>query len=318
MKDIYKRLIIYSVVAAFSIYAYSLWDKFNWRGYTAKLEGYRYTIYSDLPRADLDIYAKICESLRVYFERKFFSTGTKKVKIYVFATADSYGTYLKKLGRFAPETEYGFYKLGKALIAFNSTTGLGTFTHELSHHFINTSDVKLPVWFDEGFSAFFEKFIGIYQKDGSVLLTFGYVSPERFSEAWHLKAAGRLSLLPLFSEKFPNESLACNFVLFAFDNDKLKELLNNTVLEKDSVKLVEEIFRRPLRDVEAEWGKWMEEAKKRPEIPWIAENRIFTADQLEDEMHKFYPPLRFDSSKERFFYDWKVFHFKGEERLLFE
>lgn len=306
MRDAYKRLIFYSCVfiAVALVYYTQFYDRLSWKDYTSKLDSYYYTIYTDLPQEDLKLYADIYQSMRAVFERKFLSVGTKKVRIYVFASPASYEKYRKKLGSFAPDTDYGFYKPARSIIAINSGSGLGTYTHELSHHFIKSSGIEIPLWLDEGFSAFFEKFIGLRKNDGQLIMTFGYFSPGRLRETWELKTAGRLSLKALFGEKEPNESVASCFVLFVFDRGRLKQLLDNTVITKDGVKLAEETFRQPFGDVESEWVSWMEEAGTRPEIPWIQESRIYTENELKEAMNDYYPPLKFSPEKERFLYDW--------------
>ena len=297
-----QRIIVYSILGVMAAYVYTLQGRNYWTGYVSKMEENGCTIYSDLPYGELKPYMELYDSFKAYFERKYFSVNNKKLKIYLFYSQDTYEKYVSQFGKRAPITPYGFYLPGRAIMAFNSQSGLGTLTHEFAHHFIYSSGKKMPLWLEEGFSAFFEKFIGLKDENREMVLSFGYLSLDRIGEVFYYRKQAKLTLEPLFNTKEIIESIPWNFVLFAHREDKLSLLIENAAKYKDSMEIVEKTFREPLSVTEQRWNDWIDAIGSHPDImdmiP-IEQSRIYTKTELE----KLDPPVKWDPSKERFVYD---------------
>ena len=146
MKDTTKRIIVYSLLIVTVFVFYLLFDQFRWKKYSTKVEGSRYTFYSDLSEGQIEEYADLYESFRSYFESEYRITSKKRLKAYLFGSTDSYYQFIRGLGRLVPDTPFGFYVTRFALIMCNCETGLGTVTHEFSHHLICDTPIERFSW----------------------------------------------------------------------------------------------------------------------------------------------------------------------------
>src|SRR5260370_355914 len=68
---------------------------------------------------------------------------------------------------------FGIYLYSNKLLATYEDSGLGTFTHETFHAFVERDLKSRPAWADEGVPTFFEKFYG-YWKNDELVLVWGF------------------------------------------------------------------------------------------------------------------------------------------------
>jgi len=300
LKDSTKRIIIYSLLTVTVLIFYLLFDRFRWKNYSTKNEGSGYTFYSNLSEDQLGEYADLYESFRSYFKSEYGITSKKRLKAYLFESTDSYYQYVRGLGRLVPDTPFGFYITRFALIISNCETGLGTVTHEFSHHLIYDTPIERFPWLKEGFSAYFEKFIGIRNSDGSITLSFGYFSPWRYQEALFFKSKGLAGLEALFEAKTPEvvQSLARNFILFAHEKNKLSKLIQNVYIYNNSKDLIEKSFSSSLTKIEEDWHRWMNASRYNPDIFLVESSRVYSADEL--NLHS--PPLVWDPKRNKYIF----------------
>jgi hypothetical protein len=233
-------------------------------GHPVMLSHRRLTEHFDL-RSDseikLDYYAKVFEGFYSYFNDNWFPVSWKEpLVIYLFHETYAYIMFNQKVG--GPETPYGYYLTGQNRLVINAASGLGTATHELVHHFIftafseedterrlssvgsstldsNTGRIpsppfpepplallQCPSWLNEGFAAFFEKFIGHLEGD-SLVLSVGYFSNWRDPDVQ--RRVDGLSLDSLFRFEDGDQSAARSFVLFLHRQGWLKPFMNEMI-----------------------------------------------------------------------------------------
>jgi len=119
---------------------------------------------------------------------------------------------------------FGIYMYSSKLVATYEDSGLGTFTHEAMHAFVETDLTHRPHWADEGIPTFFEKFYG-YWKNDKLVLFWGFQNP------WRIEALGahltRLNLPEILSDQNPerDESELRMVSLFLWEQGRFKRFL---------------------------------------------------------------------------------------------
>ena len=119
---------------------------------------------------------------------------------------------------------FGIYLYSNKLLATYEDSGLGTFTHETLHAFVEKDLALRPAWADEGIPTFFEKFYGYWNKDELVVF-WGFQNP------WRIRELGtdltRLNLLEIVSDQNPerNESKLRMVSLFLWEQGKFTRFL---------------------------------------------------------------------------------------------
>jgi hypothetical protein len=119
---------------------------------------------------------------------------------------------------------FGMYLYSAKLLATYESSGLGTFTHETFHAFVDKDLTRRPSWADEGIPTFFEKFYG-YSKNDELVLFWGFQNP------WRIRALGpdltRLNLLEIISEQTQeqDESKLRMVSLFLWRQGRFKRFL---------------------------------------------------------------------------------------------
>ena len=103
-------------------------------------------------------------------------------------------------------------------------SGLGTFTHETLHAFVERDMTRRPAWADEGIPTFFEKFYGYWKNDELVLL-WGFQNP------WRIRSLGnnltQLNLTEIISDQNqePDESKLRMVSLFLWEQGRFRRFL---------------------------------------------------------------------------------------------
>lgn len=233
-------------------------EALRWSDYRAKRLTRHFAIYTDLKESDLDYYEAVFEGFFEFFEREYFAVPAKDLlTMYLFSDLGSYGRYVKATTS-AP-TSYGYYLPDENLIVINLASGLGTATHELVHYFVRTAMPRqISALVNEGFAAFFEKFIGHLDEQDRLHLTVGYFSNWRFPVT--KKNVDMLSLQSLMASANVDQCAARAFMLYLHREGKLKAFITayhsapNDVSGKDAL---ERAMGLPLDRIEANWKQWI-------------------------------------------------------------
>jgi hypothetical protein len=219
----------------------------------------RFRIYTDLDSDTLDYYKLFFNGFFDYFEANYFKINqTEPITIFLFKDQNGYKPYVKTIQRFY--TPYGFYLgQGRNLIVVNRESGLGTMTHELVHYFIDTSFARRPPkWINEGIATFFEKFIGHFDENGKLIISFGYFSNWRFPQT--KRKIGEISLEKLMKSDEPDESAARSIMLFLHKKKLLGACIEKwrvEMTEPTGVRDLERVYGKPIDEFEADWKKWV-------------------------------------------------------------
>jgi hypothetical protein len=213
-------------------------------------------IHTDLAGEQADFYANFFNEFYRYFEREYFPIHQKqRLKVLLFGNPAAYRDYVE--GQFKNYTPYGSYLgLKKNTIIVNLNSGLGTATHELVHHFMAVGKINnYPDWVNEGFPAFFEKFIGYMDTRGKLNISLGYFSNWRFPLTKHV--IDKYTLVALFKTR--DQSVARSFNLFLHRQGCLTEFIKTLYTGKgraDPLKTLEVIYGADLVTIEREWIGW--------------------------------------------------------------
>jgi hypothetical protein len=175
--------------------------------------------------------------------------------VFLFGNPAAYRDYVED--QFKNYTPYGSYLgLKKNTIIVNLNSGLGTATHELVHHFMAVGKINnYPDWVNEGFPAFFEKFIGYMDTRGKLNISLGYFSNWRFPLTKHV--IDKYTLVALFKTR--DQSVARSFNLFLHRQGCLTEFIKTLYTGKgraDPLKTLEVIYGADLVTIEREWIGW--------------------------------------------------------------
>jgi len=217
-----------------------------------------FRIYSNLDSQSVNYCEDFFEGFYGYFEKEYFRIGQKQpLKVYLFKDTGSFASYASTYRYAGP---YGFY-LGprKNIIVANCDSGLGTTTHELVHHFIAVSFARRPAkWVEEGIAAFFEKFIGHFDGEGKLTISFGYFSNWRFPTTKRLIRFFNLN--DIISSKEPDQCAARSLMLFLHKKGLFKSFVRKISVRTDdptgSITL-KEIYGKSIAEIEGEWKEWV-------------------------------------------------------------
>jgi hypothetical protein len=119
---------------------------------------------------------------------------------------------------------FGIYLYSNKLLATYEDSGLGTFTHETFHAFVERDLKSRPAWADEGVPTFFEKFYG-YWKNDELVLFWGFQNP------WRIRELGnnltQLNLSEVLSDQNPesDESKLRMVSLFLWQQGRFRRFL---------------------------------------------------------------------------------------------
>lgn len=225
--------------------------------------------------------ARFAEGFLAVLQKDFFDPKFDyPIKVLVLPTREAFQGYLRSRLKVADPPAFGIY-LGqlKAFVTYSSS-GLGTFAHEIMHPLVERNLPKRPAWANEGIPSFFEKFLGYWDGD-ALVLRFGYQNP------WRIQALGDqidgLDLKSILQRKANDYGTNRNSDLrmvsvFLWRNDKFHrylELLRRGDKGNHDTYL-EAAFRRPLKEIEPMWRRYLRDAKaNRAEIYRIPASTVF-------------------------------------------
>ena len=173
----------------------------------------RCVIWTDLEGERLDFHARFFEGFWDWFEQEYYRVPpAAKVPILLFSEDADFTAFRTASG--GPDTPFAWYEWsvdGECMLVVNLSTGLGGATHELVHHFVRLGfGERAPLWMNEGFAQFFEKFMGHIDASGTLQISFGYFSNWRFPAA--RQRVETLSLARLVQDPVGNVGLRALFL----------------------------------------------------------------------------------------------------------
>lgn len=215
-----------------------------------------FEIYSDLDTEQLEFHAQFFEGFASYFANGYFEAQQdRRLGIFLFKRSADYESFCVRHFGEIP-SPYGFYLGSQEIAVFNRERGLGTATHELVHHFVNKGfERNCPVWVDEGFAMFFEKFLGHVDADGKLHISFGYFSNWRFPQTKDQISA--LTLDDLFEMR--HKSAVRSFFLYLHRQGAMKGFVDAVRLgqyETPQIAL-ERLLGSSLSEIEQDWKEWV-------------------------------------------------------------
>lgn len=200
-------------------------------------------------------------------ESDFFARrSTDTVTVYVFKDTDSYQAGLRRNFRMEPISPYGHYGHSQRYIVVNASTGPGTLVHETTHALMAPDFPAAPIWISEGVASLYEQ----CRVEGNSLrgdqnwrlpelqraLAAGKVTPLRILFAYNARGFRRMDE----SLHYAEARYFCKFMEHRGVLRKLYRLFrDNADRDPTGVRCVEQVFGKPLAEIEAEWHDWVRE-----------------------------------------------------------
>lgn len=220
----------------------------------------RFVIHSDLDGEQLAFQTRWFDGFWRWFEREWYPiTEGRELQIWLFGDPRRFIAWDRSTGGSGAA---GYYRVldDQPVLVVNFTTGFGTATHELVHHFVRAAlGNEAPRWFNEGFAAFFEKFFAHVRSDGDVVLSVGYFSNWRFPIAKQNVDEYRLDAL-LAAGPDVDQCAARSLMLFLHRQHKLKALvaaMRERREDRDGASALARAWGAPLADLEQRWKDWI-------------------------------------------------------------
>lgn len=146
------------------------------------------------------------------------------IRVFVLVDQNRFEEFVHRELRVPGPAGFGIYLYSNKLLATYEDSGLGTFTHETLHAFVEKDLAHRPAWADEGIPTFFEKFYG-YWKNDELVLFWGFQNP------WRIEDLGtnltQLNLLEIISDQNPerDESKLRMVSLFLWEQGRFRRFL---------------------------------------------------------------------------------------------
>lgn len=244
-----------------------------------------FNIHTDLDFERLDYYEKFFEGFYEYFDREVFKiTNPERLEVYLFNDLKYYEPFAKYLcgPNFTP---YGFYFPGRNVTVINADTGFGVITHEIVHHFeYCTFEEEKAEWIYEGISTFFEKFIGHFDEEGDLHMTFGYFSNMRLPQT--IENQDVFDLLTLFTHRGISQAHIRSFMMFLHKQGKFYEFaraVSQTKNDPYGLIALGQVYGRPYdevaKEVQQQWEEWVRSLRTDNEVFLVEESFVKTPEE---------------------------------------
>jgi hypothetical protein len=268
-----------------------------------------FNIHTELDLDHLDYYEKFFEGFYEYFDREIFPIKqSQRLEVYLFNDMKHYWPFAEFLE--GPNcTPYGFYYSRLNVMVVNASTGLGTVTHEMAHHFTKCGFKVYPAgWIKEGVSTYFEKFIGYLDEDGELNITFGYHSNLRIPVA--RKYMDRCDLMTFM--RYASQPHVRSFVMYLHERGKFLDFIRAAADAEDDyhgIASLGKAYGRPFdevaREVADDWDAWARSLPDNNQIFLVEESFVKTYDEWQ---------VWWGKNKHRLYYDdeRKIYRVKAD------
>jgi hypothetical protein len=118
-----------------------------------------FVVAGDFGAADVRRFTQgsVVKPAEVMTKSYFTKRPDKPVTILLFADANSYAVWAKKLFNDTELPHYGYFRPTERTMLMNIATGGGTLVHELTHSLISADFPAVPDWFNEGLGSLHEQ-----------------------------------------------------------------------------------------------------------------------------------------------------------------
>lgn len=264
----------------------------------------RFRVHSDLAAEELDFQVRWFDAFWTWFEERWFAVPPgRPLWIWLFGDPATFESWNASMGR---ESTSGFYAAGdngQGVLVVDLQTGLGTATHELVHHFVHQAfGERAPHWFNEGFAAFFEKFLARLGDDGRLELSVGYFSNWRFPIA--KRDVDGYSLAGLFAAgPDVDQCAARSLILFLHRQGKLRAFVQAMLArtgDPDGSQTLQQVFGTPLPTLERAWLEWIRAQPIDADVDLVPQSLLHTPAEHDRWLQRHEARLRYDDALERY------------------
>ena len=215
--------------------------------------------------SQIDGMARFADGYINLINRDFFKADFDyPIRVFVLADQNRFEEFVHRELRVPGPAGFGIYLYSNKLLATYEDSGLGTFTHEVLHAFVQRDLTRRPAWADEGIPTFFEKFYG-YWKNDELVLFWGFQNP------WRIEDLGtkltQLNLLEIVSDQNPerDESKLRMVSLFLWEQGRFRRFLKLIAAndKRGYPSYFEAAMELPLERIIPLWQKYLLEVERR-------------------------------------------------------
>ncbi len=202
-----------------------------------------------------------------YFKNK----PAHPIIVYLFADADSYKTWAKKILDDDEVPYYGYYRSSNRTLVMNIGTGTGTLVHELTHALIAYDFPNVPTWLNEGLASLHEQ-CSVRKNGITGLVNWRLPALQNAIKNDKLRSLCDLVTKRDFYGRLRglNYAQARYFVMYMQQRRVLKNFYRHFRDSYDTenandVEAIEHIFGSDIREIEKKFLKWVASLKYPPE-----------------------------------------------------
>jgi len=197
--------------------------------------------------------------------RDFFKSNFDyPIRVFVLQDQNRFEEFVHREFHVPGPAGFGIYLYSNKLLATYEDSGLGTFTHETFHAFVEKDLPHRPIWADEGVPTFFEKFYG-YWKNDQLVLFWGFQNP------WRVKDLGtnltQLNLMEIISDQNPerDESKLRMVSLFLWEQGRFRRFLKLIAADdkRGYTSYFEAAMEMPLEKIIPLWQNYLLDVERR-------------------------------------------------------
>ncbi len=193
---------------------------------------------------------------------KGYCTGrpNQVITALLFKDDKTYRRWARQLYGDTDVPHFGYCRGQDGTMVMNINTGTGTLVHELTHALIVYDFAEVPTWFNEGFASLHEQ---CYIKPDVIVGLTNWRLPalQRAIKARKLRSLSDLIAADDFyrNQSGLNYAQARYFTLYMQQKKLLKKFYAafRARRGKQAVKTIEEVFGKPLKEIEPEFIRWV-------------------------------------------------------------
>lgn len=220
-----------------------------------------FILVSDLNSSASSELLRFFEAFKKYFESNYFSTSSQaKIEVTIFENQDDYIKY------FGDDSYWGLCDEEEGSLVSYRSAGIGTYANFISAILFN--DPFRFSWFSNGFSKFFEKFMGYYDNTNGLKLMEGLPNlwrREEFVESINSGAAIKPTLLSVIAGSYKTPTGTTERLLTEFLHEhnwwknyvKERIKLGEDFTETDG-SLIMQVSGKVWNQLESDWSVWLD------------------------------------------------------------
>lgn len=243
--------------------------------FTYHAAGKYFQFHSNIPPQRLAMYARFSDLFVELVDREFFRVKTRfPIQAFILEDKAKFQSFLRTKFNVAVPSDYGMYLPEATAFVTYDGSGLGTFTHEITHPLVEESLPDRPEWALEGIPAFFEKFYGFVQ-DGKLHVQWGYQNPWRIE-----KLGSELTKLKLIHVVYGSQDTSEKRLVSVFLHRRGKFKTFLELVQADNRQgfrtHLEAAFEKPLNEIEDDWQNYLQEIEStREQIMKLPSSQLF-------------------------------------------